>query len=871
MFAESWTASNTGTNSTVDVSLADASLTQTLMSMPTGLYKLTADIVSAQQYQTVSAMTGMQLFTSCNDVEKVIDITTPTETALHYELIFAIQRGDLTLGVRTENTNGNWIAVDNFELTYYGDNGQTDLEGLYLMATIMNCENTYPDMEAVKANADVKTAYEAALEAAKAATSDFTSYNNSLEAAAEALATSVEEYTTVPAYIQSIEERLEEIQKQDAEELENEMADYLDNLQNKYEENQLTSEDIAALATAIDDMLTDYIKNNCQPGDDVSVLLYNNTFDSDLSFWNVEEGGVTPSWGGMDVDEYENEYGSGPKLADIQSGMVEVWHAAFGLSQTITNMPAGLYTLTCQAFERDDNAFDSGTWKDGEELEAELYVIVDGIKSSQKIMSIYDDASEVELYNYSGTNRDNDDTWRNDAPVTIDGKTMYVPYGTNGANVYFASGKYVNSVSIPMVEQGSVTVGIRTEGTHASVNFDNFRLVFEGYDVNLFASTIEELIEEAETVGDDGMLTQEAKDQLSAAIAKGQAALKGTDIDECTAAVTDLREAITFAQNTMALISELDELYTYTRYTRMPSVESTDTSLETLLDEVADRLNNANFDSYAQVEDYIYSVNSGFTAYVEHDVLDATEENPGDVTAVILTPEGTDADGNGSTFGWEISGSAGTDYGCVEIFNQEPPVSFTQTIYGLAAGYYRLGVQGFYRNMNWNNYVNQNYVDEDGEHYVDLVAGNTATRLRCIQSDSEGYNKLVNGSEAGKYAIPTSMEESSNAFNAGLYQNTLQFEVGEDDTETTIGLVKTGYIEGDWFIWDNWTLQYLGTSEPSENPTTAIEDVEGSENAIATAIYDLNGRQISQLTKGINIVKTTMADGTVKVSKVLVK
>ncbi len=874
IFAESWTPDNSGPNSTVNVSLNNGSLTQTIPSMPAGLYKLSADIVSAQQYETVSSMTGMQLFASCNGEESVLDITTPTQMPLHYDLLFAIEKGTLTLGVRTDNTNGNWMAVDNFELIYYGANGETNADALYLQAVIMQCETAYPEIDAVKANADIKAVYQSALEAAKAATSDYASYQTALEEAAALVAASVEEYATVPSYIQSIQTRLEDIEKQGMEELENQLANYLDNLQNNYEECTLTSEDIAALETIVDDMIIDYIKNNCQAGDDVSVLLTNNTFDTDIFGWDVEEGGVTPSWGGMDVDEFENEYGSGPKLTEIQSGVVEVWHGAFGLSQTITNMPAGLYTLTCQGYERDDNTFDTGAYQNGEELEAELYVVVDGIKSSQKLLSIYDDPSTVELYNCTGTSRDdadNDAAWRNDAPVTVNGETVYVPYGTNGSNVYFYLGKYVNTMSIPLLEDGNVTIGVRTDATHASVMWDNFRLVYEGYDVSLFASSIEELIEEAQNMIADGSLTKESISELQAAIARGQAAEKGDDIEECKASISDLREAIATAQDNVALISELNELYTYTRYTRMPSVESTDTSLETLLDEVAGKLENDDFDTYAQVENYIYLVNSGFTAYVEHDVLDATEENPGDVTAVILTPEGTDADGNGSIFGWDVVGSAGMDYGCVEIFNQEPPVSFTQTIYGLVPGYYRLGVQGFYRNMNWNNYVDQNYVDEDGEHNVDLVAGNVATRLRCIQSDAEGYNTLTGENESGKWAIPTSMEQSSNAFNAGLYQNTLQFEVTEDDTETTIGFVKTGWLEGDWFIWDNWTLQYLGTNEPSENPTTAIEEVEGFENAIATAIYDLNGRQMSQLTKGINIVKTTMADGTVKVSKVLVK
>ena len=38
-----------------------------------------------------------------------------------------------------------------------------------------------------------------------------------------------------------------------------------------------------------------------------------------------------------------------------------------------------------------------------------------------------------------------------------------------------------------------------------------------------------------------------------------------------------------------------------------------------------------------------------------------------------------------------------------------------------------------------------------------------------------------------------------------------------------------------------------------------------------TEVFSINGVKKNALTRGINIVKTTMADGTVKVTKVVVK
>ncbi len=391
---------------------------------------------------------------------------------------------------------------------------------------------------------------------------------------------------------------------------------------------------------------------------------------------------------------------------------------------------------------------------------------------------------------------------------------------------------------------------------------------YTGYDLEELIEKLTELIEEANSLTDN-ITTTEVKDSIAAATELAATAIASADPDECRLAMNALRQAITFAQNTMTLIDELRELYDAT-LTRMSTVVSANTTFPNLMSEVAECLDHAGFLSYAEVEDYIHSLKAGFTYYVEYDALNATEENPGDVTPIILTPEGTDADGNGSSFGWDVSANLGYGYGCVEIYNQQPPVSFTQTLYALIPGTYRLGVQGFYRNTGWNNYIDQDYED-NGPFNVDLFAANDTTHLRSIQSDAEGYNALVGANVSGKWAIPTSMQESNNAFSGGdLYHNTLQFEVLESEAETIIGLVKTGYIQDDWFIWDNWTLHYLGGASSPIDPS-AIEHIDASIDVLQTTLYSVNGMRTARLTKGVNIMKTTKSDGSVQIRKLLVR
>ena len=73
-------------------------------------------------------------------------------------------------------------------------------------------------------------------------------------------------------------------------------------------------------------------------------------------------------------------------------------------------------------------------------------------------------------------------------------------------------------------------------------------------------------------------------------------------------------------------------------------------------------------------------------------------------------------------------------------------------------------------------------------------------------------------------------------------------------------------------MFDNFTLISYGT-ESSKTPTgdaTGIESVETTE-VISSTYYTLGGAKVSVPVKGINIVKSVLSNGKVKVQKVFVK
>ena len=139
--------------------------------------------------------------------------------------------------------------------------------------------------------------------------------------------------------------------------------------------------------------------------------------------------------------------------------------------------------------------------------------------------------------------------------------------------------------------------------------------------------------------------------------------------------------------------------------------------------------------------------------------------------------------------------------------------------------------------------------DEDKEAFTDPETGEYYYDDR-INMDSPGYPydaKVVDGDDTFWY--PTSM--------AGVYRrmqmnpeawcNSVQIMVEEGST-LQLGLKKTAAIGGDWAIFDDFQLFYLGTKTPD-----AIEGI-ASETPATTSIYNLAGQKLNAIQKGINIV-----------------
>lgn len=208
-----------------------------------------------------------------------------------------------------------------------------------------------------------------------------------------------------------------------------------------------------------------------------------------------------------------------------------------------------------------------------------------------------------------------------------------------------------------------------------------------------------------------------------------------------------------------------------------------------------------------------------------------------------------------------------------------PDVEISQTLTGLPKGTYIVTADVMVQN-NWagDNITTQRIFANE---YIQMFSTELAHELNLPADAQAAAQRDIDFPEASvpflTYAGYTC--ESGDRTTDLLHTMTVTFAVQED------GIAHIGFrtnnvnVEGisrdeagrdgqGWFKLDNFTLYYA-----SEELPTAIECIDAESNATVSAseYYTIGGLQTTGMQRGINIVKHVMSDGTIKVSKVLVK
>lgn len=90
-------------------------LSQTIANLPAGKYTLSASALSADQFNG-NDVTGVTLYVG----DKTQAVNTGNNIPVAYNITTTFGGGDLSLGMKLNSTNANWVAIDNVYLYYHG-------------------------------------------------------------------------------------------------------------------------------------------------------------------------------------------------------------------------------------------------------------------------------------------------------------------------------------------------------------------------------------------------------------------------------------------------------------------------------------------------------------------------------------------------------------------------------------------------------------------------------------------------------------------------------------------------------------------------------------------------------------------------------
>lgn len=215
----------------------------------------------------------------------------------------------------------------------------------------------------------------------------------------------------------------------------------------------------------------------------IAATVYVSKASADKGWINItEERIVNPSFDGDSNAGWT--YTSNASSQTVRCGAMEFWNGTFDIFQTVSNLPAGHYRMSVQAYHRcQDN--NSGYWNyasGNEDITAMMYAN----NTTQKLASIYSF--------YFTTPPAASGVWS----TTVNGKTVYFPNTMETATEAFSQGAYNNELEFDHTG-GDLKLGLVNQ-TFVNNNwciFDNFKLELygeiiaaDGISLNTYSTTL---------------------------------------------------------------------------------------------------------------------------------------------------------------------------------------------------------------------------------------------------------------------------------------------------------------------------------------------------------------------------------------------
>ena len=853
--------------------LSDGYLSQTLTNLPAGAYKISCYAMACQQDKGAGyKVEGVTLFANTNSKENSKVVATDPDAPQKFEFMFEVKEGEnVNFGLKLENTTANWLFVDEFQVDYYG----ADAQMMYLL-----------DMQSVATEA------QDAAETAQA----YQGYIDTVNELAEegmnmTTAASKDDILALKAKIQEAVIVMNASAAKYAE-----LGVLNDEIQNFLAEGGNATDALQALLDDCGDgtSLDELILGNSLDNDQIDEYMGKLKTEFDLSRKQSITAGTVLTYmlQNPTFDSGDGDGWTGTKVVNKDTKNCESYEGTFDMYQEFVAPQDGVYEISAQAMHRvanNDNAsvaHDNGS----EDITAVLYAN----NMESKFASPY-------TYGLDAPSGGHPADWKY---TTADGTEVYIPNSMKGFAAACEANPeaYKTTVTILLKEGETVRMGVR-ETKRPSSNaadwaiWDNFTMKFLGGDQATIDQVSGPVIEQGTALLGSKM-NAEVHATLDAAISDLK---ENGSIKTINAAADAIAAANTSIQAYQTLGTAVESAQT--RYDNNEAVYKTSDEAKAVFSAAkasADAAYNNGTVADADVPAAIQALNEAVTKYVIYDNAKlASKDNHVDISNVLVNNDFATMDQTGWTVKkGNIGFQAGNNVEAAEFFNCD--FDLKQKIVGLPAGTYYLKSKAFYRTgsnpsafADKDETVKSYEVNENAFLYF-ATSDSTFEATEALkpiaacqiaeanlneyahQGSTDGMVKYVEGATSDKNLwIPNNMITAQAFFKSEQVGSKYETEplkiVYDGKSEFYIGAYKDVKVTNDWTIIKNFTLEYAGY-DPNE-PVTAIKDIENAagNTTMGTKIYNAAGMLIGKLQRGINVVVTTLSDGSKKVSKIIMK
>lgn len=785
--------------------------------------------------------------------------------------MFEVKEGEnVNFGLKLENTTANWLFVDEFKVDYYG----ADAQMMYLL-----------DMQSVatdaQGTAETATAYQGYIDTVNELAEE--GMNMTTDASKEEILALKAKIQEAVAVMNASAAKYAELQTLN-DEIQNFLADggnATDDLMALLDDcgDGTTLDDLIVANHSLDnDQIDEYMgklktqlelsrKQSITAGTDLTYMLANPTFDSGKDGWT---GATTVNSDWKNCESYQGTFDMYQEFVAPQDGVYEI--SAQAMHRVTWNEAAA-------------TAHENGS----EDITAVLYANnMESKFASPFTYGVTESEKADNEYKYT----------------TPEGEEVYIPNSMKGfANACEKNPEaYKTTVTILLKAGETVRMGVR-ETKRPSANaddwaiWDNFSMKFLGGDQAAIDQVSGPVIEQG-----TALLKSKMNAEVCATLESAITKLKENgSIKTINAAADAIAAANTSIQAYQTLGTAVESAQT--RYDNNEAVYKTSAEAKAVFSAAkasADAAYNDGTVADADVPAAIQALNEAVTKYVIYDNAKlASKDNHVDISNVLVNNDFATMDKTGWTVKKGTIGfQAGNNVEAAEFYNCD--FDLKQKIVGLPAGTYYLKSKAYYRDGNNASA----FADEDetvkkyevNENAFLYFATSDATydateALKPIAAcqiaeanlneyahlgSTDGMVKYVEGATSDENLwIPNNMITAQAFFKSEQVGSKYETEplkiVYDGKSEFYIGAYKDVKVTNDWTILKDFTLEYAGY-DPND-PVTAIKDIENAagNTTMGTKIYNAAGMLIGKLQRGINVVVTTLSDGSKKVSKIIMK